>query len=230
MDISSDKQGKKSAKGLFGAAGFFGGLTATLCCVAPVVLVLLGFGTAFSMMIMHHFHTISIVSGLVFMVLVILFAVKRDTGSCSVDGFKKKGPAIALTILFMVISYFAINYLVIEPVAAMVYGDLEVEQKPLGNLPEMAELHQDLEMAAIEVIPENLGMKRVDLKVDGSFCGSCGPAIEFDIKSISGVTEVEATDGGFFVTYDSDVTSKDVLVASVHSPYSASIRSEEELS
>ena len=223
------KMKKPKSKKEYWGAGFLGGFTITTCCIAPLVIILLGFGTALGMAVMHQFHIISIVSGVVLMLLLSLYLIKKQTGVCNATSIKQNWTKIALSVGILVVSWIAINYLVVAPTAAVIYGGLPVEQKPLGNLEAMAETHGMPEMAEIEVIPEGEGMKVVVLEIDGVFCGSCGPAIGYDLRSIRGVTEVVQEGGVARITYDSDVTSKDIIVASVHDPYSATIISEERL-
>jgi hypothetical protein len=193
-------------------AGIVGGFAATTCCIAPVVLILSGFGTAFGMAVMHQFHIVSIVAGIVFMLLLSLYLIKRKAGVCNLQAVKQNWKGVAIAIVIMVVSWTAINYLVVQTAANIVYGNLEVEKKPLGNLQEMALSHGMPEMAEIEIIPENQGEKML-----------IGPAIEFDLNSIQGVIEVTKKGKQMEIIYDSDVTSKDVIVASVHDPYTASI-------
>ena len=208
-------------------AGVLGGFTATTCCIAPIVLILMGAGTALSMAVMHQFHLVSIVSGIILMILVSLYLVKRKSGVCNVKSMKENWKSVTIAFVIMVVSWFILNGVVVGTVAAKVYGDLDVNQKPLGNLAEMAESHGMPEMANVEVVPEMEGKKLINLEVQGVFCGSCGPAIQYDVKSISGVLEVVTEGRIMSVTYDSDVTSKDVIIASIHSPYSAKLVSEE---
>ena len=218
----------KQAKNLW--AGILGGFTATTCCIAPIVLIVLGFGTALSMAVMHQFHLVSIVSGIVLMILISLYLIKQQSGVCNLKTIKQNWKGISVAAIVMIIGWFVLNYLIIGSIASVVYGNLDVTQKPIGNLVEMAESHGMLEMADIEVIPENKGKKSIDLEIEGVFCGACGPAIEYDIKSISGVLETKRSGTKVSVIYDSDITSKDVITASVHNPYSAKIVKEEILS
>ena len=204
-------------------AGIIGGFAATTCCIAPIVLILLGFGTAFGMAVMHQFHIVSIVAGIVFMLLLSLYLIKRKSGVCNLKSIKQSWKGIAIAVVIMIVSWTAINYLFVQTAANIVYGNLEVEKKPLGNLKEMALTHGMPEMAEIEVIPENEGKKMILLEIGGVFCGACGPAIEFDLNSISGVLDVKKDGNKMEITYDSDVTSKDVIVASVHDPYTANV-------
>ena len=53
--------------------------------------------------------------------------------------------------------------------------------------------------------------------------------MEYDAKSVSGVIKVEQSGSKMTVTYDSDITSKDVIVANIHDTYSAEIVKEERL-
>jgi len=218
---------KNSQKGTL-LAGIIGGFTATTCCIAPIVIVLLGFGTALGMAVMHQFHIISIVSGIVLMALISLYLVKRESGVCDFNSIKQNWKGISIAIIIMVMGWYVINYLMIAPVAAAVYGNLDLNQKPLGNLEEMADKMNMPEMADIEVIPEMQGKKIIVLEIEGIFCGSCGPALEYDVKSIQGVLEVEEiARTRMAVTYNSDITNKEIILASIHDPYSATIISEE---
>jgi|TARA_Y100000034_G_C6756733_1_gene336762 copper chaperone CopZ len=85
------------------------------------------------------------------------------------------------------------------------------------------------EMANIEIIPENEGEKLIIFDIEGVFCGSCGPSIEYDLRSITGVESVDRSGKRVFIVYNSNITSKDVIIASVHSPYSAKIISDEKI-
>lgn len=210
-------------------AGIVGGFTAVTCCIAPVVLVLLGFGTAFSMMIMHKFHLISIVSGIILILLVSLIAIKRKSGVCNIKTTIQNWKIVLFAIIFLVVSWAAINYLIVAPIAGMVYGNLQVDKKPIGHLKEMAEAMNMPKMAEIEVVPENEGKKLIVLEISGIYCGSCGAALEYDVKSVSGVIKVERSGSKMTVTYDSDITSKDVIVANIHDPYSAKTVKEKKL-
>ena len=206
--------------------GIAGGFTAATCCIAPIVLVLLGFSTAFGMAIMHQFHLVSIISGILLMLLISLYLVKRESGVCNLNSIKQNWKGISITVVIMFVGWIIINYFAVGTVASVVYGGLGIDQKPLGNIKEMAESHGMPEMAEIEIIPENEGMKEIILEIEGTFCGSCGPAIEHDVKSILGVINVEKSGSEILVTYNSDITSKNIIVASIHDPYSAKIISE----
>ena len=178
-----------------------GGFVATICCIAPIVLILLGFGTAISMTVMHNFHLASIVSGILLMLLIVFYVIKRKSGACNATTIKQNWKGITITIIFMVGVWAFFNYLIVAPVASLVYNNLEVNQKPLGNLVEMAESHGMPELADIKVIPENEGIKILNLKIEGVFCGSCGPALGYDVKSILGVIEVNQEGDEMVVIY-----------------------------
>ena len=209
--------------------GIVGALAAVTCCVAPVVFVLLGLGTAVSMAFMHQFHIVSVVAGVVLMLLITLYLVKRKSGVCNAASMKENWKGIVTAVVLMFLMYMAIDRLVVAPLADRVYGNLEVTQQPLGNLPAMAESHGMPEMAALEIIPEGEGEKLINLRVDGIYCGSCGPAILYDVRSVAGVIEVEEDGKHLAIRYDSDVTSKEVIMASIHDPYTPVLLSERKL-
>jgi hypothetical protein len=211
----------KAAK--YWVAGAGGGLIAAFCCISPIVLVLLGFGTALGMALMHKFHLLSIVTGIVFMLFLSIYLIKRKAGVCNITTMRKHWNILGFAVLIMVAVLFGLNYLVIAPVASVVYGNLPVNQKPLGNLEAMAAAHS---LALPDTTPEACGNKSLLLRVEGIFCGSCGPAVAYDIKSILGVKEVYQEDGLMSVMYDSGVTNKNVILAGFHEPYKAKILEE----
>jgi len=221
--------GKKEGKKNYIWAGIAGGFVAATCCIAPIVIVLLGFGTALGMAVMHQFHIVSIVSGIILMILISLYLVKRKSGVCNTKTIKQNWKGITVSFIILFVSWLIINYGLVGIVASQVYGNLEVEKKPLGNLKEMAEAHNMLSMANIEIVPEMQGKKVLQLEIEGVFCGSCRPSIEYDIKSISGVIKTALSGNNIFVTYDSDITSKDIILAAIHEPYSAKIISEKKI-
>ena len=209
--------------------GVVGAFTAVTCCVAAVVFILLGVGTAVSMAFMHQFHIVSVVSGVILMLLITFYLVKRKSGVCNVHSIKENWKGISLAVVLMFATYMGIDKLVVAPIAGSVYGNLEVKQQPLGNLPAMADSHGMPEMAEIEVTPEEEGEKLINLRVDGIYCGSCGPAILYDVRSVAGVIDVEEDGKYLAITYDSDVTSKDVIMASIHDPYTPVLISEKQV-
>jgi copper chaperone CopZ len=181
------------------------------------------------MTVMHQFHIASIISGVILMLLLILYLIKRKSGVCNVKTIRQNWKGILIAVIIMIVSWIIINYFIVSAVASIVYGNLEIKQKPMGNMKEMAESHNMPTMKNIEIVPEMQGKKILQLKIEGVFCGSCGPSIEYDIKSILGVIKTVSYGGSIFVTYDSDVTNKDVILAVIHEPYSVKIISEEKI-
>ena len=200
------------------AAGVAGGIAGLFCCITPVVLVMLGFGTALGMSFMAKFHFASVVSGIVLVVLVLLFVIKKKHGTCTIKNAGKEWKQIVLAFGIMIGMFLGVNYLVVAPIAASVYGGLPVVQSEFGA---MGAMHESV------VVPEMKGVKAITFEVQGLFCGSCGPGIEYDIKTIQGVSSVVEEGKMFVVTYDSDVTSKATILAVVHEPYTAMLMNEE---
>ncbi len=207
-------------------AGIAGGITAVTCCIAPVVLVLLGFSTALGMSIMHRFHFISIVSSIILVILLTLFLIKRKSGACNSNSIRNEWHTLAIVGVAMIASWLVLNYLIISPLASIVYAAIPLQQKPLGNLEEIAKMHK-MNLPEIKVIPENEGNKKLLLQIAGIVCGSCGPAIDYDIRSITGVLSVQENKDTFTVFYDSNTTNKEIILGTVHEPYTVKILSEE---
>ncbi len=220
-----DAEKEKEAWAIALIAGVLGAITALTCCVAPVVLVGLGFGAATSMAIMERFHAPSIVSGAILLLLLSLYFIKRKAGICNRRTVQSSWRPIVAAALIMAASVFVLNNFVVEPIASAVYGHLEVRQEPFGNLPEMMTAHH-MEAMLPEAKPENLGQKRIEMQLEGIYCGSCGPAIEYDIKNIKGVLSTGRNRDMISVEYNSNITSKEIILSTIHSPYSATVLSE----
>ncbi len=194
--------------------GIISGITALTCCIAPVILVLLGGGTSIAMMIMHQFHTASIVSSLLLMSLISLYIIKKKEGICNLKTIKKNYKGILVSLVIMILTFLVINYLVVAPIAGIVYSKLKVTKVEEGNETKSSQFQK------INITPENKGIKIIKLKVEGIYCGSCGPAIEYDLKNLQGTIDVERTSTNVFtIKYNSSRISKEIITSKIHDPY-----------
>ena len=102
--------------------GFFAGLIGALCCVTPLVLVLIGFsGVAGAMalsgnLVQYYRWTLFIPLASIFLIGAIYFHVKRKSKVCNLKTLKKHKSYVIATILFAAIVWVVLLY-VIVPIA-----------------------------------------------------------------------------------------------------------------
>lgn len=95
---------------------------ASLCCVTPVILVLLGLSTvsfagALSNTLYYGYRLVFISAGLTFLIIALVYYYRRK-GICSIDDVKRnKNLIINLTLTLLIITivvYLVWNYLILE--------------------------------------------------------------------------------------------------------------------
>ncbi|MFB6215879.1 MAG: hypothetical protein ABEJ72_02785 [Candidatus Aenigmatarchaeota archaeon] len=89
--------------------GTLSGLIASLCCLGPVVIFLLGLSSVFGLtgLCMIEFRPVFITLGVVTLVSGTVLWLRKEEGSCDVNAAAKNKEMIAVSIVVMVVSYFA---------------------------------------------------------------------------------------------------------------------------
>jgi hypothetical protein len=106
-------------------SGFVGGLLGSLCCVTPLVLVLLGLSglsgaMALAGTLQQNFRwTLFIPIGLVFLLASIYFHIKKREGTCNVKLIKHYKAYVIGTIVFAIIVWFSLIYVIVPAIFGM---------------------------------------------------------------------------------------------------------------
>jgi hypothetical protein len=101
------------------SSGFLSGLTGALCCVTPLVLVLLGLSSVSGAMgiasyLQQNFRwTLFIPLALVLLFTSIYLHIKRKEGSCNLKNIKKNKNYILITIIFTILTWTTLIYLLV---------------------------------------------------------------------------------------------------------------------
>jgi len=150
--MNNDKSVKK---GILSGAG--SGIVTTICCVGPLIIILLGLGTVSLALSVSQYRPYFIALGILFLLLSI-FLHLRKKNSCSVEGLKSERLFVVSTVLSMGIIYLSVLYVVVPAISSVVYEDVK-GSTPVDTTPEMidAEMGNGLQnQEAYETVSEEV--------------------------------------------------------------------------
>lgn len=99
--------------------GFISGLFGSLCCVTPLVLVLLGLstvsgGAALAGVLQQRFRLVLFIPlAIIFLSLSIYFHIKRKEGVCNFHTLKNYKSYVLVTIIFAIIVWVLLIYVIV---------------------------------------------------------------------------------------------------------------------
>jgi len=105
--------------------GFFAGLIGALCCVTPLVLVLIGLsgvagGMALSGTLQQNFRwTLFIPLATIFLIGAVYFHVKRKSGVCNLRTLKKHKAYVLAVIVFSAIVWVSLLYVIVPAIFSL---------------------------------------------------------------------------------------------------------------
>ena len=103
-------------------SGFLGGLIGSLCCVTPLVLVLVGLsGVSGAMALAGNLQqtfrwTVFIPIAIIFLFIAMYFHIKRRAGVCNLRTIKRYKTYVIVTILFAIIIWASLIYVIVPGV------------------------------------------------------------------------------------------------------------------
>ena len=110
---------KKEDKKLL-IVGGLAGVIASLCCIGPVVIVLLGLGSVSAALSLGRFTWLFSSLAVIFLGIAVVMYLKKKT-CCSVEGFQKNWKAIVLAFVILVVLLVLLKYWLAPILARMVY-------------------------------------------------------------------------------------------------------------
>lgn len=204
---TTKKEEKRKAVGI----GIGSGMIASLCCLGPAFIVLLGLTSLSVALSLTQFQPYFLASSLIFMVGIIwLYLRKKNQGRCDLHVVKRNKNFIGIAFLVMVVFYVTALYVVMPAVTPYIYG--AVDSSASTNLQSS----------------ENL--RRANLKIYGMTCPSCADAVESLIRQNDGIVSVSVDyfQGTGEVVYDPTKVTLEEIVESMK-PYTAAVMKDEEL-
>ena len=103
-------------------SGFVGGLLGALCCVTPLVLVLIGVSTmsgamALSGSLVQNFRwTVFIPVAVLFLMLAMYVHIKNKSGSCNLKTIKRHKTYVITTVVFAIIVWVLLLYVIVPAI------------------------------------------------------------------------------------------------------------------
>ncbi len=197
----------EAGRGLLG--GLYATLISSICCIIPLLLLILGFGLTVGLVI-SGFRPYFIIGGIVFIGIYIFVHIRKKSRKCACstsEMIRREEKFILSTVFTFAIGFLLVNLLVIPLLSSFVLakGD-DINSPDHGRL---------------------MGVK---LKIDGMTCESCAGIIQEKLLNTKGVVKADISykDGTGTVIYDPDLISVKQIVERIK-PYTATVISEWEV-
>ena len=182
--------------------GVFGALAAVVCCVGPLVPILLGLGGATALFGLDKYQPVFIGLGLLILAGASWFAIRKQNKCCAVKSTARNVRTVALVFGIGIGFYLVLQYAVV-PALASVASSKVAEAHAQGKRTTQGQ--------------------EVSLHVDGMTCAGCAVGVEAALLDVPGVLSAKADweTGDAIVEIDSAVASPDdLLKAKVEAQYS----------
>lgn len=188
--------------------GLLGGFIAALCCIGPLILILLGVGTASTVLSIGKQSPYFLLIGLLFLGFAIWFYYfKRKKEICdecqsSKLSCKKIISIIILSCAIFILTYIVLIYIIIPWLASKV-TTIKTEQTKQTT---------------------DIALHQATMKIEGMWCASCAVSVEYALKEERGVIEarVDYDSKTGVVIYDPEEISLEKIKETVK-PYTAVI-------
>ncbi len=174
--------------------GIKSSIIASLCCITPLVAVLLGVGGISIALSFLRYRIYFLGLGVLFLFLATYIYLKRDYGKCNYSIIKKEKNSIVISVVFMVIVYVVLTYFIIPPLLISTTENI-IQKSQLASAG---------------------NMKDMKVRIEGMTC-SCNVAdLEYNIMQIKGVLNASInyeTKSGI-IRYDPDKTDSNTILKS----------------
>lgn len=196
------KAGRKGKSKNFIVRGITSAILSSLCCVTPLVVVLIGIGSVSVALSFLRYRIYFLALGFVFLVTATYIYMKRDYGKCNLNTVSKEKYSIIASAVLMIAIYVTLTYFIIPPLLiANVQNVVSTEQKS---------------------IPESSFANATQLKisVSGMTCACNVADIQYNLMQLKGVLNVTidyGTKTGLIMYNQSQVSKASILSSSVFS-------------
>lgn len=193
-DMNESKQALK-----FGVGA---GLIAVLCCVGPLIPILIGVGGATALFGLDQYKPVFIGTGLLLLAVASWYVVRKRNRCCATRNRIKDVQVVFLIFGVGIGSYLALQYGVV-PILA------DVASNKIAN-------EQQLQTETYA------SLSRLDLEIEGMTCAGCAVGVEQALLDVPGVMSAKVNwETGFgTVEYDRNVVSPEqILSAKVQEQY-----------
>lgn len=179
------------------------GILSVLCCVGPIIPVMLGFGGASVFLGLHQFKPIFIGLGLLVLVWASWYAVRQHRKCCATQNWAKEIKLVTLI--------FGVGFLTY---AVLLYG----------VVPVLSQASSRKINSEIQAIPANQAktLESLSLKIEGMTCSGCAVGVQSFLSDIPGIVSAEADwkTGKATIQYKPQIISpEDIITLQLPEPY-----------
>jgi len=185
-------------------AGFLG----VLCCVGPLIPILIGFGSASALFGLDRYKPVFIGVGILVLAGASWYAIRKRNQCCTTKNRLKDVQTVVLIFGVGFASYFTLQYGVVPLVSNIASAKVANQQKQPVDLATYSELA---------------------LSIEGMTCAGCSVGVQQALLEVPGVLSatVSFETGLGSVTYDrNQVSPEDILKAKVQDQYTLKIDNE----
>jgi|GEM_PF-746421 len=185
--------------------GLGAGFLSVLCCVGPIIPILIGVGSASALAGLDAYKPIFIGGGLILLAGASWYAVRKQNGCCVTKSKTRSAKIVALIFGVGILSYGVLQYAVIPAL-------FDVASKKI-------EKARQVEQAQAEPVA-NVAQRT--LEVQGMTCAGCAIAVKEALLNVPGVlsAHVDWQTSIAEIRYDSDTTNvSHILNAKVEEQY-----------
>jgi len=197
-DSSSESPSVSAAK-----FGILGALAAVLCCLGPLIPILLGVGGAAALFGLDRFKPLFIGLGLLILAAASWAAVRKQNRCCTAPSRKRNAQTVAMIFGIGIGFYLLLQYAFVPAIASVASSRLAAAHQSAENV----------SPAAGEV---------VQLRIDGMTCAGCAIGIERALLDIPGVLSAKVnwqTGIGAVSIVTGKVLPEDLIKAKVQDQY-----------
>ncbi len=172
--------------------GIASSLLASLCCVTPLVVVLIGVGSLSIALSFLRYRPYFLALGVTFFSVATYFYLKRDYGKCDLNSMKRAKYSIAGSFVLMILIYVGLTYFLIPPILIS-----QVQNTIEKNAPVQTGNYSELKV-----------------KINGMTCACNIADIEYNLMQTKGVLNVTidySTKNGI-IKYDPTMTNQNAIL------------------
>ena len=175
--------------------GIIGGIIASLCCISPIVIILLGLGSVSFALSFSKYKIYFLAASFIFVITASALYLREKSKHCKINLFSKEGIKreknfFIIVATIMIAIYFSMNYVISPQISSLIFSSYQKENSS-----------------------ENLRL--LTLQISGLTCPGCATGLEYLFRSLDGVirARVYFPSGKAEVVYDQTKITKEKIIS-----------------
>jgi len=184
--------------------GVLAGFIPVICCLGPIVAVVLGVGSASVLFGLQQYSLIFVGLGLLLLTGVSVYAVYKHRQCCTVRNHMKEVRQVSLIFSVGILTFAVLQFGIVPAVSQVVGQTIGADNQQQMKPPNLADV------------------KRISLRVEGMTCAGCALAVQQSLLETPGVvaSDVNWKTGNAKIQYNVDkINSETIKSINLPSPY-----------